>query len=226
MSLIGPHIQALLFDLDGTLLDSVPDLASALDATLADAGHAPAGLALAAAWVGNGARLLVARALAHALGLASVEQVPEPQLDHALARFLEHYQQRLAVHSQLYPGVADTLDKLRLCGFKLAVVTNKPGRFVPPLLAHFGIGRHFQLVLGGDALPEKKPSPEPLLHCARQFALSPEQCLMVGDSRTDINAARAAGMPVVCVSYGYNHGRDVAEYAPDAVIDGLAELLG
>lgn len=226
MTLIGPDIQALLFDLDGTLLDSVPDLAGAVDAMLEGLGHSPAGVERTAAWVGNGARLLVARALAHADGLAGEGDVPETLLDRAQQDFLRHYEQRLAVHSTLYPAVAETLDKLRLCGFRLAVVTNKPGRFVPPLLAHFGIGRHFQLVLGGDALPEKKPSPEPLLHCARHFGLAPSQCLMVGDSRTDVAAARAAGMQVVCVSYGYNHGGDVADCTPDAVLNSLAELLG
>ena len=226
MSLLQPHTRAVLFDLDGTLLDSAPDLACAVDATLLDFGHPPAGAERVADWVGNGARALVARALAHAGGLPGEDAVDAALLDRAQQAFLGHYQRHLAVHSRLYPGVEDTLDKLRLCGFALAVVTNKPGRFVPPLLSHFGIGRHFGLVLGGDALPEKKPAPAPLLHCAQAFGLAPSECLMVGDSSADVSAARAAGMPVVCVSYGYNRGRDVAELGPDAVIHHLAELLG
>ena len=226
MSLLAPSLQAVLFDLDGTLVDSAPDLAAAVDALLAELALPLAGQARVTGWVGNGARRLVQRALAWAEHGGDESAVSDARLDDALQRFMIHYEGNLSRASCLYPGVAETLDKLRLCGFRLAVVTNKPMRFVPPLLASLGIGRHFGLVLGGDSLPVRKPAPEPLLHCAAHWRLAPTECLMVGDSLNDLIAAERAGMPAVAVSYGYHQGADLRSTGALAVIDALPELLG
>jgi phosphoglycolate phosphatase len=142
----------------------------------------------------------------------------------AFARFLEHYGRNLVGESRLFPGVAPALEVLARRGLALAVCTNKPARFVAPLLEALGVAARFAALLGGDSLAERKPHPEPLLHLARQFACPPRQALMVGDSRHDVEAARAAGMPVVGVRYGYGAPGELERFAPDALFDSLAEL--
>jgi phosphoglycolate phosphatase len=213
-----PGCRAVIFDLDGTLLDSAADLASAVDQTLAELGVPPAGEAMVQLWVGNGASKLLERALRH----AGVDD--EARIAQARARFFDHYGAHLAVRSQLYDGTLAALKQLSARGLRLAVCTNKPSRFVRPVLEAFGVAGYFAALLGGDDLPVKKPDPEPLLHLARELRLAPQACLMVGDSCHDVDAARAAGMPVVAVSYGYNHGEDIRNSHPDAVIDSLAQL--
>ena len=215
--------KALLFDLDGTLLDSVPDLAAAIDAMLLELEHAPAGESAVRHWVGNGARVLVERALADALNCAEASLVVE-QVDRAHQCFLKHYEQVCAERSQLYPGVREALDRWSARGVLMACVTNKPEQFTGDLLASFGLDHYFSSVISGDTLPVKKPSPEPLLEACRQLGVTAQQAVMVGDSRSDVAAARAAGMPVACVSYGYNHGVPIEQSEPDAVVDSLADL--
>ncbi|WP_210395638.1 phosphoglycolate phosphatase [Motiliproteus sediminis] len=215
--------EAVLFDLDGTLVDSVPSLAAAVDRTLAALGRPQAGVDKVRDWVGNGAQKLVERALA-----GNREALPAPaadQVEDALALFLEFYGEQPEVGTRLYPGVSECLQQLSARQVPMAVVTNKPERFVPPLLDSFGIDGHFALVLGGDSLATKKPHPAPLQHAAEHFGVAPERCLMVGDSMTDVRAARAAGMPVACVSYGYNHGTPISEAGADWTVDSLTELL-
>jgi phosphoglycolate phosphatase len=209
--------RAVLFDLDGTLLDTAPDIAAAVDRALLDLGLPAPGLARVRGWVGNGAGVLLGRALRDAGADAALQE-------RALALFLRHYAAEFTARSQAYPGTVTALQTLAARGLRLAVCTNKPTAFVQPLLGHFGIARHFTLSLGADDLPQKKPHPAPLLHIAAAFGLPPAQCLMVGDSVNDVAAARAAGMPVAAVSYGYNHGGPIADTGPDVVIDSLAEL--
>lgn len=207
----------IIFDLDGTLVDSVPDIATGVDRSLADLGYAPAGDSRVREWVGNGSLKLMERALAAAGA--------EPALlAEAHAHFLRHYAECLDERSTLYPGVEEALEHLRQRELTLAVCTNKPARFVRPLLEKLGIAGYFEILLGGDELPAKKPDPLPLLHLAERFARRVEQCLMVGDSVNDVDAAHAAGMPVVAVSYGYNHGVDIRDCAPNLVLDNLAAL--
>lgn len=213
-------VRAVLFDLDGTLVDSVPDLATAVDATLAEFGREPAGEARVREWVGNGAQRLVKRALTGSMD----GEPPAALFEQAFPRFLEHYGRHLSDRSRLYPGVAEALATLRAQGLALAVVTNKPERFVAPLLSALGIARDFAVVVGGDTLARKKPHPAPLLHAADALGAAPAATLMVGDSRNDVLAARAAGMGIVCVPYGYNHGEDIRLAAPDAVVEDLREL--
>jgi phosphoglycolate phosphatase len=213
-------IRAILFDLDGTLVDSAPDLATAVNAMLAELDRPPVAEERVRAWVGNGARRLVKRALTGRMD----GEPPGDLFEQAFPRFLSHYQRHLCDASQLYAGVADALGELRRRGLALGVVTNKPERFIGPLLAGLGIAQDFAVVVGGDTLAQKKPDPAPLLYAAQRLDAAPAQTLMVGDSRNDVLAARQAGMPVVCVPYGYNHGEDIRLTAPDAVVEDLREL--
>ena len=216
------EVRAVLFDLDGTLVDSVPDLAMAVDAMLTGLERPTAGEAQVRQWVGNGAQRLVKRALT-----GDMEAEPPATLfEQAFPQFLEYYQQHLCDRSRLYDGVADCLAALQCQELPLGIVTNKPERFIEPLLMALGIAQDFAVVVGGDTLAEKKPHPAPLLHAARQLACTPESTLMVGDSRNDVLAARRAGMRVICVPYGYNHGEDIRLTSPDAVVEDLRQLTG
>ncbi|KAA0012509.1 phosphoglycolate phosphatase [Billgrantia pellis] len=214
-------IRLICFDLDGTLVDSVPDLSAAVDAVLADFELPPAGEAKVRDWVGNGSRKLVERALADAMGTPpSLERL---ELGHA--RFLQHYGCDPTARTRLYPGVREALDALREEGRILAVVTNKPFALIQPILSAFGLDDHFALCLGGDSLPQKKPDPAPLWHVAERFGQPVSACLMVGDSRHDVEAGRAAGFRTLAVPYGYNHGEPVRDSRPDGMVESLAELV-
>lgn len=217
----GELPRLVMFDLDGTLVDSVPDLATAVDRILVELGREPAGVERVRKWVGNGARVLVRRALAGGLDHSAVG---EAQTEQALARFLDIYADCHELIT-LYPGVHELLEALSTAAVELAVVTNKPERFVAPLLEQVGLGGYFRWIIGGDTLPQQKPDPAALLQVMHLAGVSKAQSLFVGDSRSDVLAARAAGVPCVAVSYGYNHGRPVAEEEPDRVVDSLAELL-
>ncbi|HEY9032617.1 MAG TPA: phosphoglycolate phosphatase [Pseudomonadales bacterium] len=221
----GHWPAAILFDLDGTLIDSVPELARALDAALTGGGLPAAGINNTRLWVGNGARVLVQRALAHALQLPQ-DAVPAALLEDSLQRFLAAYSHNQSSPHDLYDGVADTLQQLAQLPIRLAIVTNKPIRFVPSILENCGIAGHFGLLLGGDSLAEKKPHPAPLLHAVNTLGASTANSLMVGDSANDILAANAAGMRSVCVSWGYNHGDNPLQLPASAHIHHISELLG
>ncbi len=210
----------ILIDLDGTLVDSVPDLAFCVDETLRRLGRAPHGEERVRDWVGNGVERLVRRAL-----VGRLEGEPdEAEFQRAYPIFLDLYARNTSRRSRLYPGVREGLDWLAAQGYRLGCVTNKAARFTEPLLQDLGIADYFALRLAGDSLPRKKPDPLPLRHAAQHFGVAPRDALMVGDSVSDVKAARAAGFGIVCVSYGYNHGRDIREAGPDAVIDSLVEL--
>ena len=210
----------VLFDLDGTLVDSVRDLARAAQDMLAELGRSGIDESCIRSYVGNGVERLVHRCLT-----SDMQHDAEPRLfARALDCFNERYRVHNGLHSRLYDGAVDGLDAAAACGAKLGCVTNKPSAFAEPLLARFGLLERFDVVVGGDTTPHKKPHPEPLLHAARVLGTEPGDTLLVGDSDTDVRAARAAGMTVACVSYGYNHGRDIAESAPDAVLSDLGKL--
>nr|WP_298144737.1 phosphoglycolate phosphatase [uncultured Pseudomonas sp.] len=210
-----------MFDLDGTLVDSVPDLAAAVDKTLVLLGLPAAGVEQVRDWVGNGARVLVRRALAGGL---QHEQVEDAAAEQALELFMQAYAESHAL-TTVYPGVRATLDWLRGQGVELAVVTNKPERFVAPLLDEKGLGGYFRWIIGGDTLPQQKPDPAALRHVLQLARAEASEALFIGDSRNDVLAAKAAGVPCVAVSYGYNHGRPIAEEQPARVLDSLCELL-
>jgi len=217
----GKLPRLVMFDLDGTLVDSVPDLAAAIDKTLLQLGHAPVGIDAVRTWIGNGARVLVRRALARDM---NHDQVEEAEAEHALALFMQHYGDSHAL-TQVYPGVRDTLKWLEKKNVKMALITNKPERFVAPLLDQLGLGRYFKWIIGGDTLPQQKPDPAALLFVMKMAGAKPRHALFVGDSRSDVQAARAAGVSCVALSYGYNHGRPIAEESPTLVIDDLRALI-
>lgn len=217
----GELPRLVMFDLDGTLVDSVPDLAAAIDKTLLLLGLPAAGIEQVRDWVGNGARVLVRRALAGGL---QHEHIDEPRTELALELFMQHYAENHTL-TQVYPGVRPTLDWLREQQVELAIVTNKPERFVAPLLDEKGLGGYFRWIVGGDTLPQQKPDPAALLHVMQLARVDAAQALFVGDSRNDVLAANAAGVKCVALSYGYNHGRPIAEENPDRVLDNLSGLL-
>ncbi len=216
--------QLVLFDLDGTLLDSAPDLSLAVDRMLATMGLPLAGETRVRNWVGNGAQMLVKRALTQSENPLGIEPELE-RFDQGFELFLQNYGECCAEQSQLYPGVLELLNFLQDQRVVMGLVTNKPIQFTDTLMDEFNLGRFFSITLGGDSLLEKKPDPLPLLHAMKQMAVTPETTLMVGDSRSDIKAAQAAGCKVVAVTYGYNHGVPVSAYQPDTIVDNLAELI-
>ena len=220
----GALPQRVMFDLDGTLVDSALDLTAAVDNMLQAIGREPAGEERVRQWVGNGAQVLVKRALTGEMHPS--EESLEPELFQAAFEvFLAAYTQSNGRYAKLYPGVEELLIHLQQAGVPMAVVTNKPMAFTTPLLKAMKIEQYFDQVLGGDSLPVKKPDPLPLLSVLEATGCAPEQALMLGDSRNDVDAARAAGCPVVCVSYGYNHGEPVENCSPDRVVDSFAELM-
>lgn len=213
--------EMVLIDVDGTLVDSVPDLAYCVDETMKQCELPVRGEAAVREWVGNGAPRLVERALSNDL-----DGYPEPGLfERAMPIFMGLYADNTSKRSCLYDGVIEGLDHLASVeGLKVGCVTNKPTQFTHPLLQDMGIFDRFEIIVSGDTLAEKKPHPLPLLHAAEQLGVLPENALMLGDSKSDVKAARAAGFKIICMSYGYNHGEDIRNYQPDAVIDSMATL--
>jgi phosphoglycolate phosphatase len=185
-------------------------------------GGPPRGEAAVRNWVGNGVERLVRRAL---IGRLDGEPI-DTDFERALPIFLELYAENTSQRSLLYPGVREGIDYLKAAGYALGCVTNKAAQFTEPLLRDLGVRDDFSIVVSGDTLPRKKPDPMPLLHAAEHFGVRPADALMIGDSVSDVKAARAAGFGIVCMSYGYNHGADIRTADPDAVIDSMVELRG
>lgn len=220
MSIKKPEM--ILIDVDGTLVDSVPDLAYCVDETMKDLGRSAWGEDAVRNWVGNGVERLVKRAL-----LGALDGEPDQSLfENAIKIFLKYYDDNVCERSQLYPGVREGLDFLKSSGYSLGCVTNKAEQFTLPLLKALDIDHFFSIIVCGDTLAKKKPDPLPLLHAAEYFRVDPEACMMIGDSVSDVKAARAAGFQIICMSYGYNHGQDIRDFDPDRVIDSMVELSG
>jgi phosphoglycolate phosphatase len=212
-------VKAVMIDLDGTLVDSIPDLAAAANMMLAELGRPALDVELVRTFVGKGITNLVERTLS-----GSMDGTADPELmARALPIFERSYAEVNGRHTTIYPGVESGLAALEEQGFPLACVTNKSMRFTQPLLEMVGLAAHFRHVVAGDTLARKKPDPAPLLHACEAFRIAPRDMLMIGDSLNDTQAARAAGCPVFCVTYGYNEGRDVHTLDTDAVIDTLRE---
>ena len=212
--------EMILIDVDGTLVDSVPDLAFCVDTMMERLGKSPRGEAAVRNWVGNGVERLVRRALTGTLD----GEPDEADFERAYPVFLDLYAENTSKRSCLYPGVREGMDVLKSAGYRLGCVTNKAAQFTEPLLKDLGVFDDFSIVISGDTLSTKKPDPAPLLHAAEFFGCEPANALMIGDSVSDVAAARAAGFHIVCMSYGYNHGVDISEAAPDAVIDSFVEI--
>jgi phosphoglycolate phosphatase len=215
--------KLIIFDLDGTLIDSSPDLAEAINHMLRYLERTTFSLDEIHHWVGNGAETLVRRALS---GSKSINQnLDETTVKHALKIFLEFYAKNLAVKTVTYPAVPNTLQELKSRGYLLAIVTNKPFDFVEPILEALELKNLFELVLGGDSLKKRKPDPMPLLHVCTQLNVDVEESVMVGDSKNDILAANGCKMQSIGVSYGYNYGEDIEDYNPTVVYDDFKDIL-
>jgi len=211
------RVKAVVIDLDGTLADTILDLAAAANMMLCELQRPALEVELIRTFVGKGIPKLVERTLAGSIaGDASAGQMAR-----ALPVFERCYAEVNGRHSVMYPGVGEGLEALRKMGLPLACVTNKSGRFTIPLLEYLGIASYFEQVIAGDTLPQRKPDPAPLLHACRGFGIVPRAMLMIGDSLNDVQAARAAGCPVFCVPYGYNEGQDVRELDVDAIVPSL-----
>ena len=218
--------KAVLFDLDGTLVETAPEIADAVNDTLAHLGQAPAEQTLVDGWIGHGTGELLIQALAWSRG-CTAEQVRQGA-DLAVIRsvFNQHYRIRCGTRSRLYPDVRDTLTALRARGCLLALVTNKEGHYTDIVMRAHDLLALFDQVIAGDSLPSKKPDPAGVLACLEQWGLRPDQALFVGDSSIDAATARNAGVAVWLLPYGYNMGQAIDDCQPDRVISSIAALLG
>lgn len=206
---------AVLMDLDGTLVNSIPDLADATNAMRAEMGMPQLPLDVIVTYVGKGAESLVKRALS-----VHVDQAPDDALlAHGLALFKRHYSMVNGAKSAVYDGVLEGLAHLRDAGIPIAVVTNKPTEFTRPLLIACGLFNFFEHIVCGDTCTEKKPHPMPLLHACDLLQVEPGQVVMVGDSANDAIAAEAAGITMLAVPYGYNEGQDVQNLKVDGIVE-------
>lgn len=213
------QLKLALFDLDGTLVDSVADLKAALDLMYRELGMDRAEEAQVRSWVGNGAEVLVRRALSYDIDPQACD---EALFKVAYEHFKSSYEKTNGLFSQCYQGAIELLETLQSQGVNTAIITNKPIAYTLPLLQKLGL--RADLVLGGDSLPEKKPSALPLLHALEHFSLQSDQAVMVGDSVNDVLAAQRAGISCVAVTYGYNHGVSISDTNPDLLVDSLTEL--
>lgn len=213
-------VRAVFLDLDGTLIDTAHDLTDAANAMLTGYGLAPYDIDAIRSFVGRGLPNLVQRCLDGRSSGAGASGVL-PSHAEALARFRECYRVTNGRHATLYPGVLSGLQQLRAMRLPLGCVTNKAAAFTRPLMETTGIAAYFAEVVCGDTLPKSKPDPLPLLHLCERFGIAPNEAVLIGDSRNDIAAARAAGCPVFCVPYGYNEGVAVRAEDCDAIVPTL-----
>ncbi|CAB1367780.1 phosphoglycolate phosphatase [Denitratisoma oestradiolicum] len=215
-------IHSVTLDLDGTLLDTAPDLAKAANAMLAELGLPQRSEAQIRDFIGKGIPNLVKRSI-------TFDQEPDAEaLARADAAFRRHYAECNGRLSQPYPGVIEGLERFRSLGLKLAIITNKAGAFTEPLVAVSGLASYVEFTIAGDTLPRKKPDPLPLQHACQRMGVPTKFNLHIGDSQNDFHAARAAGCPVFLVPYGYNEGEDVRLLECDAIVASLvhaAELV-
>jgi phosphoglycolate phosphatase len=218
----GVTLHGVLFDLDGTLLDTVDAITAALNQALAEQRLGPLAVTQVREMIGRGGPMLIERALAQ-LGIP-MDAAGQASL---LQRYFLHYEHVEASDergARVYPGVSDCLCELQRLGLQLAVVTNKQKQFAIGLLRRLGLNEWIQVVIGGDSCARRKPDPQPLQVACEAMQVEAGHALMVGDSVNDVLAARAAGLPVVCVPYGYNEGNDPRALPCDAFVETLAEL--
>jgi len=226
------RFDAAIVDLDGTMVDTLGDFAVSLNHMLADLSLPPVAPAAIEKMVGKGSEHLILSALAHvmssnesaAAGAEALQARAQALFDRAWERYQHHYLAINGQHSAVYPGVVEGLKALRSRGLRLACLTNKPTSFAKPLLAAKGLDGFFEFAFGGDAFARKKPDPLPLVKTCEALGTVPARTLMIGDSSNDAKAARAAGCPVLLVTYGYNHGEPVRGVDADGFVDSLAEL--
>ena len=215
--------EVILFDLDGTLIDSVPDLAGAVNHMLLELKRPIFTEDVIRSWVGNGAQILVKRSL---LGQSNINTIIDTELfNRALEIFLNFYKNNLCIDTILYDGVYNTLQSLKKCNYRLVIVTNKPFAFVDPILKGLNINELFEYIIGGDSLEKKKPDPMPLLHICEKLNVAIDKCVMIGDSKNDIIAANSIGMQSIGVTYGYNYGEDIKVNNPTLTVNDFSDIL-
>ncbi len=214
-------VRGILFDLDGTLVDSAPDIASAANNMLRTLGEEPAAPDQIRTWIGNGLPKLVKRALTK-----EFEGEPDTTLfEKAMPILMQHYERDVCVDSYLYEGVLETLQALHDQGFILGCVTNKAASCTLPLLNQLKIDQFFTSIVSGDTCTNKKPHPDPILFGLKEMGLEPNNSALVGDSAHDIHAAHAAKIPAIAVNYGYNQGVDLSTQNPYALVEKFADIL-
>lgn len=213
--------RAVLVDLDGTLIDTAPDIATAANATLADLGCPALEIAQVRSFIGEGVAVLVRRSLGARMSASEVDA----KLAAALEHFERHYASANGRYSSLYPGVAEALRAMRGLGLKIGCVTNKPLRFAEPLLTHFALLELLDALVAGDSTSAKKPDPAPVLEACRRLGIPPHECVLIGDSGHDAHAARAAGMPFVAIPYGYGAKEELRSAQVIASLAQAAEFL-
>ena len=215
--------KLLIFDLDGTLIDSSDDLALAVNHTLTRLKLATYDINTIHHWIGNGAEILIKRALSGSKTINN--SLDEKYWREALKIFLDFYSKNLTVATVTYPNVETTLKTLRDRGYILTIVTNKPYMFVTPILKKLNLNNLFELILGGDSLDRKKPDPMPLLYVCKKLNISPKKSVMIGDSKNDILASKLANMDSIGVTYGYNYGENIEYYKPTIVCNKFKDIL-
>ena len=216
--MLQDSIKTVHFDLDGTLIDSVPDLTLAVADMCRRFGLQVYDEADIRRWVGNGSEMLVRRALC-GCDRPDTSAVDASFFAQAHAYFLDAYDKHLCEATRPFEGVLDTLESLKKAGYKLSIITNKPTRFLPSLLKRLRMEEYFDAVVGGDSYATKKPDPLPLIETSKRLGVLIDEALMVGDSRNDLLAAQRCGMRSIGVTYGYSQGIDLSTYAPVALID-------
>ncbi|RCW92369.1 phosphoglycolate phosphatase [Winogradskyella arenosi] len=213
--------KLIIFDFDGTLINSIPDLTAAVNIMLSHFKAKPLSIAQVTPFIGNGAQPLVQRALEASF---PKDDLTESLFEDAFTRYLEAYKSITCKDTFMYPGVLDTLNYLDQKGYSMVICTNKPYAYIAPILEALEIKSFFKLWVGEDSLPEKKPSAMPLLHLTEAMGTSIAHSVMVGDSKNDILAAQNAGMQSIGVSYGYNYNENISDYNPTVVADQFTEL--
>jgi phosphoglycolate phosphatase len=214
--------KLILFDLDGTLIDSVPDLANAVNYTLEKINKKKFKENIIRQWVGNGAKTLVARALSGSVNID--KNLSTNEIENALEIFLDFYSKNLSVKTTMYPNVKQTLEYLKNKEYIMVIITNKPYAFIKPILEYLDILNLFDDYLGADSLAKKKPSPMPLLYVCEKFNIDISAAIMIGDSKNDILSANSANIESIAVTYGYNYDEDISIYNPTIVFDDFIKI--
>ena len=222
---MSADVKAVLFDLDGTLIETAPEIADAVNDALRAVGLSEIGLPMVRDWIGHGTASLLVSALGHRLQLDTSGVKAWSRYAEAVSAFDAAYEARCGTRSHLYDGVRDTLALLRARGVRTAVVTNKEGRFTARVLAAHQLTASFDVVISGDSLPTKKPNPAGIHHALGEMGASVKQALFVGDSSIDVQTARNAGVPVWVLPYGYNMGQRIADSQPDRLLQGFEQVL-
>ena len=215
--------ELFIFDLDGTLIDSVPDITLGVNETLSELSLPNFNEDEVRMWVGNGAEKLMERAL-EAASKETGNEIDVP-FSEVMDSYFKNYRKNLTVNTYAYKGVENALNLLKEQNVKMAIVTNKPFDFIAPVLEFVGIKQFFSLWVGADSLPTKKPNPEPLLHVCKELNISPEKAIMVGDSKNDILVAQNAKINSIGLTYGYNYNESISAYHPDIVLDNLSDVV-